>query len=225
MKPYFIPPLILQKIIWVPTRFLLRFFGRLHIHGLENLRNIKGPIIFASNHSSETDVFLMPASLPFFSRFSPIFYVSREKSFYKNSGWRQMFYGGTFFKAWGAYPVYVGLHDYAKSLANHIEIINDGGSVNIFPEGKRTTDGAIKTARGGAAYLSYATRAAIVPVRFEGNFNLTLKEFFTRRRHFAIFFGKPLYAMNDPNTSLSDNDFKMFANFVMERVKKLCISA
>ncbi len=136
-----------------------------------------------------------------------------------------MFYGGTFFKAWGSYPVHVGLHDYAKSLANHIEIINGGGSVSIFPEGKRTLDGAIKEAKGGVAYLSYATRAAIVPVRFEGNFHLTLKGFFTRKRHFAIFFGKPLYTMNDSNTSLADNDFKMFANFVMEGVKKLCISA
>ena len=219
MKLYFIPPLILQKIIWIPTRFLLCFFGWLQIYGLGNLQDIKGPVIFASNHSSETDVFLIPASLPFFSRFSPIFYVSREKSFYKNSGWRQIFYGGAFFKSWGAYPVKIGLHDYAKSLVNQIEIIKDGGSINIFPEGKKTPDGAIKEARGGVAYLSYATRAAIVPMRFEGNFNISLRELFMRKRHLAIFFGKPLYIMNDPNTSLSDNDFKMFADFVMEKVK------
>jgi 1-acyl-sn-glycerol-3-phosphate acyltransferase len=219
MKIYFIPPLILQKTIWIPTRFLLHFFGRLSINGLENLENIKGPIIFASNHLSETDVFMIPASLPFFSRFSPIFYVSREKSFYSNSGWRQIFYGGTFFKAWGAYSVSVGLRDYAKSLANHIKIIEDGGSVNIFPEGKRTPDGAIKEARGGVAYLSYATRAAIVPVRIEGNFRLSLKDFIIRKRRFAVFFGKPIYTMNDPNTSLADNDFKMLANYIMERVK------
>lgn len=219
MRLYFITPLVLQKIIWIPTRLLLSFFGHLHIYGLENLQGIKGPVIFASNHSSETDAFMIPASLPFFSRFSPIFYVSREQSFYKNSGWRQIFYGGAFFRAWGAYPVSVGLRDYAKSLVNQIGIIKDGGSINIFPEGKKSPDGTIKEARGGVAYLSHATRAAIVPVRFKGNFNISLRELFTRKRRLAIFFGKPLYTMNDPNTSLVDNDFKMFANFVMEKVK------
>ncbi len=132
-----------------------------------------------------------------------------------------MFYGGIFFKAWASYPVYVGLHDYAKSLKNHIEIVKDGGSVCIFPEGKCSSDGQINEARGGVAYLSYATRAAIVPTRFGGNFNLNFWDLFLRRRHLSISFGKPLYAMNEMNTSLVDDDFKMYANFVMEKVKGL----
>lgn len=219
MRLYFITPLFLQKLIWIPTRFIFSFFGRLQIHGMENLKDIKGPVIFACNHLSETDIFMVPASLSFFHKRSPIFYVSREKSFYDRSGWRQIFYGGTFFKAWGSFPVYVGLRDYAKSLKNHIEIIKDGGDVCIYPEGRRTPDGAMKEARGGVAYLSYATRAAIVPVRIEGNYNLSLRALFARKRHFAVYFGRPLYTMNDPNTTLADDDFKMFANYVMERVK------
>ncbi|MDE2188208.1 MAG: hypothetical protein KGJ35_00560, partial [Patescibacteria group bacterium] len=81
MKLYFLSPLILQKIIWIPTNIILRFFCHLQVRGLENLKGIGRNAIFASNHASELDPFFIPASLPFFSRFSPIFYASREKAF------------------------------------------------------------------------------------------------------------------------------------------------
>ncbi|HEY5232443.1 MAG TPA: hypothetical protein VIK35_02770, partial [Verrucomicrobiae bacterium] len=112
MRFYFISPLLLQKLIWIPTRSILWFFGRLEVRGLENLNGIKTPVIFAPNHPSELDPFLVPASLPFWSRFSPLFYTTREKSFYDTVGWRRHLFGGLFINLWGGYPVSVGLRDY-----------------------------------------------------------------------------------------------------------------
>src|SRR3990167_11455141 len=91
-------PLILQTAIWPIMRPLFWFFLHLKIIGCENLRSLPKGVIFASNHTSELDAILIPASLPFLSRFMPMFYVSRPREFYKNSGWRQLFYGGLFFK-------------------------------------------------------------------------------------------------------------------------------
>jgi 1-acyl-sn-glycerol-3-phosphate acyltransferase len=220
-KWYFISPLILQKLIWIPTNIVFRFFGHLNVKGLENLKDVMAPVIFACNHTSELDPFFVPASIPFFSRFSPIFYTSREKAFYDNSGWRQLFYGGTFFKIWGSYPVYVGLHDYKKSLINHIQILRDGGNLGIFPEGRTTPDGSIQPARGGIAYLAYATGAAIVPVRIRGVFGLSTKDFFLRRAHLSITYGKPMRFPNVSNTEPSADDLKTYANAVMGEVGKL----
>jgi 1-acyl-sn-glycerol-3-phosphate acyltransferase len=221
MKLYFLSPLILQKIIWIPTNVLLRGFGHLEVRGMENLEGLTGSIIFACNHTSEMDPFFIPASLPFFSPFSPIFYTSRESKFYVNSGWRKYFYGGTFFKAWGSYPVHVGLHDYEKSLVHHIEIIRDGGSLCIFPEGRTTPDGTIQPAKGGVSYLAYITNAPIVPVRIGGVFHFSLKDFLLGRRRLSITYSKPMYSKAFSGVSPSLDDFKAYANVVMGEVGKL----
>lgn len=221
MKLYFLSPFILQKIIWIPTNIILRFFGRLHIKGLENLKGIKAPVMFACNHTNELDPFFVPASLSFFSTFSPIFYTSREKEFYVRCGWRKHFYGGTFFKAWGSYPVYVGLHDYKKSLLNHIQILRDGGSLCIFPEGRTTPDGSIQPAKGGVAYLAHTTGAVIVPVRIGGVLHLSIKDFLLRRCRLSITYGKPMRFQSSTTTEPSLDDFKAYANSVMGEVGKL----
>lgn len=221
MKLYKYSPLILQKLIWIPTRLILKFFGRLEVVGLENLNDLKSNVIFACNHTSELDPILLPASLPFFSRFSPMFYTSRTKDLYGNSGWRSFFYGGNFFKLWGSYPVFIGLKDYEKSMRHHISIVEDGGSMCVFPEGKITIDGNIQPAKGGVSYLAYRTKKTIVPVRFVGAYGITLTQFLTRKRHLKVIFGKPLNIIDERNTSLSLDDFKQYANYVMARVGDL----
>lgn len=236
MKLYFIIPLLLQKLIWIPTRFSLKFFTHLKIEGLENLDGLKGPdgqktnYIFAANHASEADPFLLPASLPFFSRFSPIFYVTREQSFYDQSSWRQIIYGETFFRAWGGYTVYVGLNDYAKSLTNHERILRDGGSLFVFPEGRRTYDGKIQPAKRGIAYLSEKTAKDIVPVAITGTFSLTLKDFLLLRRSVILKIGKPitLKELEVAGERVKGNDvkavlerYRVQAEVVMGRIEKM----
>src|SRR3989338_8681345 len=134
MKLYRLPPLFLQSLFWTPTRIILKIFTDFEVRGISNVQNLPRGVIFVSNHQSELDPILITASLPFLSHHFPMFYTSREKSFYIKSGWRQIFYGGLFFKMWGAYPVRVGLRDYGDSLVCHAEIIKDGGSVCIFPD-------------------------------------------------------------------------------------------
>lgn len=218
---YFVSPWLLQQIIWVPTRLLLVLFGHVEIKGRENLKKVPHNAIFACNHSSEMDVFMVPGCLPFFSRFSPIFYTSREQAFYKRAGWRQRFYGGAFFNIWGAYAVKVGLHDYAKSLSPHELIIREGGSLCIFPEGRATPDGTIQQGKGGVAYLSYATGRPIVPVRIGGTFRLTPADLFSGRRKLSVSFGEPIWGIVKSSVVPSAEDFKAQANYVMDRIRAL----
>ncbi len=213
---YTISPLILQKIIWIPTRIILRFFIHLKIEGLENLKNVKCNVIFVSNHSSEFDPILLPASLPFFSRFSPIFYASLTRDKYINSGWRKMFYGGFVFKIWGSHPIYTGKKDYGKSLINHIEILEKGKNLFFFPEGRITKDGNIGPAHGGVAYLAKYTKCNIVPIAISGVYGINMKDFFLRRRYIKVIFGKEIKV-----DELADNNYKEEAEEVMGRVRGL----
>lgn len=210
---YLYSPLALQTFIWPITRPLFRFFLRLEINGIERLKELKQSlwanacpnalvarsrgIIFAVNHSSELDPILVPASLPFLSPLMPMFYTSREQEFYKTCGWRQIFYGGWFFKLWGAHPVRAGRQNYEESLSTHIEVLSRGKSICIFPEGRTTQDGTIgKEAHGGVAYLAWRTGAPVVPVRIKGVFKLTLCEFLVRKRAVEVVFGKPFFPVD-----------------------------
>ena len=221
MRWYFFSPFLLQKFIWIPTRLILKTFGHLKVYGLENLRDIPKNAVFACNHTSELDPVLLPAALPFASRFAPIFYTSREKTFYDTSGWRRHFYGGWMFKMWGAYPVFVGLRDYEKAMAYQREIMKDGGNICVYPEGQITPDGRLQPAKGGVAYLAHAMNKPIVPVRINGAFKLSTADFFMGRGRLSVSFGRPLYVSAKENATLSVDDFKMYADFVMKKVGEL----
>jgi len=223
---YYITPLILQKLIWVPTRLILKFFVHFEIRGLENLRDVKENVIFASNHSSELDPILLPAGLPFWTRFSPIYYTSREKKFYVHSGWRQMIYGGTFFKIWGSHQIFSGLKDYEKSLANHIRLLREGKNLMVFPEGHITPDGTIQRAHGGMAYLAEYCHRLVVPVGISGAFKVSMKDFLLRKRKIIMTFGKPVNQDEfrrevARKTGLGEHVYKAEGEYVMGKVREL----
>ena len=223
---YHLSPLILQKVIWIPTRLILKFFVHLEIRGIENLYQIHQNVIFASNHSSELDPILLPASLPFWSRFSPIFYTSRLQSFYKNSGWKQIIYGGTLFKLWGAHPAYSGLKDYEKSLMNHICLLSEGKNLFIFPEGRITRDGAIQHAHGGMAYLAERCKLSIVPIGISGAYKLSMRDFLMRRRKIILTFGKPIEQSElrrevAQKTTLGEHVYKEEGEYVLGKIGEM----
>ena len=178
-------------------RPLFRFFTRLEIRGLENVTSLKSPVIFAPNHSSLLDSVLLPLALPFWSRFSPMFYLTSVYSHFKNKekfGWLVYFFRPVTFKLLGAYPTINGNKDYSFALARHIQILSDGGSVCIFPEGTITKDGLIGPAHGGVGYLAFKTKKAVVPVLISGIYKITLSDIFHRRRKIIIKFCEPVSA-------------------------------
>ncbi len=157
-------------------------------------------MIIAANHQSELDPLLIVACLPFFTRSFPIIYVTREKSFFSNDNWKkwkQILYGGAFFRMIGAYPAYIGLKNYKLALQHHLEILKMGNNVGIFPTGKRVKNKKeIIKIKGGVAFLAQQSRAPIVPVLIEGLENLNFKNFVSRKMKVLVTFGKPLYLEN-----------------------------
>jgi len=225
MKIHYLAPRILQTLIWIPTRLAFILFARVKILGKENLKGLKGGVIFASNHASEMDPIVTPATLTPFSPLFPMFYVSRSKDFYNTSGWKQKIYGGLFFALWGAYPVYTGIGNYEKALKNHIEILSKKKSIHIFPEGGKSKNGKMyDRVRGGVAFLSWKSGVPIVPVAIKGVFGTTSKLFFTGKKRYSIYYGKPIYPtelFDDKAKEPSSEDFKKAAFVVMQEVKKL----
>ena len=218
---YSILPWIIQAVVTGFSRIRYHIFFQYTVRGRENIKDIKGAVIFASNHTSELDPVTVTTGIPFFSHFIPLFYVSLTKKFYKRFGWRKFFYGGTLFKACGAYPAIVGLNNYALSLSTHVEILNSNRSLCIFPEGKMGSGKTIHEAKGGVGYLAYTTKKPVVPMSvtwaFVDDFGKKL-----RKPKLDIVFGKPFYYDDlfkdilTPIITLERDDFRIAARKIMD---------
>jgi 1-acyl-sn-glycerol-3-phosphate acyltransferase len=220
-KPYSWVPRALQSIAWPFVRLLLLLFCRFEVRGKKNLKHIS-QAIFAVNHANELDPIMVAAAVTPLSRFSPLFYVVAPYGEFRDSrfGWRRFIYTGYFFEAWGAFATRRGLKNYAKALEVHLAILQDGGSVCVFPEGGITVDGALREPHGGVAYLCFASGIPIVPVSISGTYRLSVRNFLTRSHCVSLTFGKPLYAKDilQNLTSPEVADYKQGAHVVMENI-------
>ncbi len=225
-KPFIIILHTLIRIIFGP---LLYFFGHLKIYGIENIKYLKGSqyrkIIFAANHTNELDSILIPFSIPPSIIAPPMYFVSLEKRYYKNFGWKYIIYGGFFFKMLGAFPIKKGIKDYQKSLSTHIKILNSNNPLIIYPEGKRSLNGEIQPARGGVGYLMYATKAIVIPVAISPIHNLNIVSFFKRKHYIKVYIGKPI-KYTDIEKEIDRNMdevqiYKQIASQIMKKVKTM----
>lgn len=218
-------PSFFQHVSWGPLRVAMRLFCSFQIKGLEHLIGSNRGIIIASNHISELDPLLISACLPFFSRHLPLYYVSREKDFYKNSR-KSFMYGGTFFRLMGAYPAYVGLHNYRLALRHHLELITQGKNVVIFPMGKKYPQRDATKAKGGVAFLARETKAPIVPVLIQGIEHFSFLALLSGKRKLTITFGKPInsddiFKVDERTLADNKNEYERAASVLMEKIFQL----
>jgi 1-acyl-sn-glycerol-3-phosphate acyltransferase len=221
IKPYAILPWIIQRGVWIPCRIIFKFFFKLKIYGLENLR-MTDKLLIASNHISQFDPVLIPASLPFFSKLLPVYNISRDKTFYSDSIFQKFFYGGLLFEILGSYSVKVGINNYEISLSRHVDLLNNNNVVVIFPEGKISIDGELSKAKNGLGYLAYVTKSKVLPVKIIGLHNVKFTDIILRKREVIIRFGKPINIDNFSYNNMSNIEiYKFITDIVMRRIKFL----
>ncbi len=225
-----------QFVIGVVVLSFIKIFFNLKIEGRKELvqklkeykKNEKG-IIFAPNHISEMDVLMVRFGLPFIISIMPMYYVSMTRDHYQveKFGWRKYFYGGAFFKMLGAYPAYIGMRDYQASLINHVELLENGKAVCIFPEGKMGLEtfksGEVK---GGVGFLAEYTHTDIVPVQLKGFRNINWYKAFTFQRPVLEVKYRPVVSIEDTLDTLKNDEiykddivrYKKIASITMDKI-------
>lgn len=177
-------------MIYRPLRTLIRplvmLAWRPHVEGAENIPK-KGPVLLVANHLANVDSFVLPIVVPRKMRF-----------IIKADYWHQTGFTARikrwFFEETGSVPVERGTVKSAKkSLEAALQILNEGGVFNVYPEGTRSKDGKLHAGKQGAAWLAQMSGAPVVPVGLIGTERLFVKGSKRPRFHrFTVKFGHPI---------------------------------
>jgi 1-acyl-sn-glycerol-3-phosphate acyltransferase len=132
----------------------------LTVRGMENLRS-QPVAVYASNHTSYMDTPVIFAALPFQFRILA-----------KKELWPIAFIGWYLDRS-GQIPIdTANPHATMSSLAVGVKALRSGMPLFVFPEGGRTSTGALKPFLSGAAYLAIRAQVPLVPIALTGVYDL-----------------------------------------------------
>ncbi len=145
---------VLKPVTWSQTRPV--------VHGQEYLDGVRGPAIFIANHSSHLDTPLILGSLP--QRITKKLAVGAAADYFFDT--RALAAVTTLL--FNAFPVERRGSRRGRSLA--AELVDDGWSLLLYPEGGRTVDGWLAAFKLGAAQLCAMKGVPAVPIALRGTF-------------------------------------------------------
>ena len=148
---------IMYNIFTKAITCLLHIYYRYTSTGKENLPS--GPCIYACNHSSSIDAALIISKFKW-SRIKNIFFFAKEIHFKGRT---------TKFLARNNNIILMDINSNVKnSIEQLYQVLKNGKSIVIFPEGTRSNDGRLKNFKESFVILSQALNIPIVPVAIEG---------------------------------------------------------
>jgi len=162
-----------QSLILLP---LARVFAWITVEGLQNLQHIQGPVIFAANHQSHLDGPVILAALPGRWRrrvatamakefFKPHFFPEQHTRMQWFTNSLNYWLAAAYFNTFPLPQREVGAR---QTLRYAGDLITEGFSILIFPEGKRTDRGEIAQFRPGVGMMASRLDVPVIPVRLEG---------------------------------------------------------
>jgi long-chain acyl-CoA synthetase len=150
------------------------------IRGRENLKDLRGPLLFIANHVTQVDVGFILAALPMRYRHRlavamlgellqemrcppasmPLIRCGIEKLSY-----------GLVVSLFNVFPL-PQKTGFRQSFAFAGESVDRGYSILVFPEGKRTQDGTLSPFQAGIGLLAANLSIPVVPIRIDGLFEV-----------------------------------------------------
>jgi long-chain acyl-CoA synthetase len=206
--------------VWILP--LARAFAWIRVEGLEQLRGLDVPVVFAANHQSHMDTPVIMAALParwryrlapamakefFTAHFFPA-QASRRQRFTNSLNY---YLASLFFNA---FPIPQREAGARQTLRYIGDVLADGFSVLIFPEGQRSETGAIDRFRPGIGMIGARLDVPVVPVRLEGLDRVLHPSWrMARPGRVRVCFGAPL--------RLAGDDYERLAKQVEDAVRAL----
>ncbi len=168
----------LIRRVSLPSVFLplTRVFAGLKISGRENLDAVHGPVVFAANHQSYLDTPAILASLPrrWRYRVAPAMWKEYFDAhfFPERHTFRERLINSTLYRLltvlFNGFPIPQAETGTRQSLRYIGELVEEGWSILIFPEGERTLTGDIGRFYPGVAVIASRMHVPVVPIRLSG---------------------------------------------------------
>jgi 1-acyl-sn-glycerol-3-phosphate acyltransferase len=178
-----------------PMRGLVRGLASPTRLGTDRLAELEGPAIFAANHHSHLDAPLLLTSIPEPWRHKMIVGAAADYFF------TNRITSAASSLALGAIPI-DRTRVNRRSADQAAELIGEGWSLLIFPEGGRSPDGWGQGHRGGAAYLAARCDVPVVPVHVLGTDRIFAKgDKRPKPGNTTVTFGRPLAPEPDESTT------------------------
>ena len=199
-----------------------RVFARVRAEGLEHLAGLDGPVVFAANHQSHMDTPVILMALPSRWRyrtavamakefFTPHFHPQGQPLGRRFTNGLNYYLASLFFNA---FPIPQREAGARQTLRYIGQLFEEGQSLLIFPEGKRTMAGEINEFRGGIGMIGARLGVPVVPVRLIGADRVLHQTArFPTPGRVIVRFGAPLYLHGD--------DYGVLARQVEDAVRAL----
>ena len=147
-----------QQLVLQP---LLSVFYRRRVHGLEHLRGLDGPVMFAPNHHLHNDAALILCAIPVAWR-RRLSVAAAQDDIFDRQPWR----GFIAALLGNAFPM-AREGSVRRSLDYLGARLDRGYSVLIFPEGKLTVGGPLQEFKTGTGLVAIHGRIPVVPMRLK----------------------------------------------------------
>ena len=197
------------------TSFLLpltRAFAWITVEGLDRLPAASVPVVYAANHQSHMDGPVILAALPAAHRNRVA--IAAAKEFFaahfhpEKHAWRPRATAGlSYYLAsllFNVFPLPQREAGAREAIRYVGELIGEGTSVLIFPEGRRTQTGAIDRFQPGIGMIAARLHVTVVPVRMEGLDRILHSSWHMARPGRArVAFGEPLIVAGDDYAALA----------------------
>jgi 1-acyl-sn-glycerol-3-phosphate acyltransferase len=206
---------VYNTVVWA-TKILLYPFFDIVSHAKCNYSD-KKPLIFAMNHISAFDPFIVTA-------------VCSEKIHYlAKSDLSNHWMTWIFLKSVGAVFIKRNYAD-IKGLKLALKLLKEKKSIGIFPEGKvdiskrhsnadESSQYKVDNLQTGVALLAMRSGSPIIPVLIQGTEDLsTLKLSLRKKRRLKVFFGEPINGREITN-ELNGTSYKEQKKYLVEILK------
>jgi len=214
---------LLRRIL-IPALVLpiTRACAHIKVRGLQALDGVAGPVIFASNHQSHFDTPVIMAALPrrlrytiapaMWKEFFDAYFHPQRYSLFSRLTSAIYFYGATLvFNGFTVPQQEAGIRQSIRHMGN---LVSDGWSLLIFPEGERTRTGAIQPFQPGVGMIASRLRLPLIPIRLRGVDRVL-------PRGSRVVHPGPVEVSFGPPMELAGDDFAALADKVRAQVSAL----
>ena len=205
---WFIP----RMIIAIVLRLIMKVFNRISVKGSRSYQKEKGALVFTPNHKSHLDTVAVVSTMNY-TRQRKTFAVAAKDYFFENS--LKALFARIFINA---IPF-----DRKKQVKEGIKkcsaILKEGGSLVIFPEGRRVQNKEMDVFKPGVGHLLAGNKdVKAVPVYISGSERaFPYGSCILRPAKVKVFYGEPISFEN----FTTEDAFKKVAEKLQEEVQKL----